>query len=136
MPNYGYFFQNDNTYKQTSESETPSYKKIFAYFKKNKTDNDVLMARNFRNYYWSGAKVKVFDFGVSVSGDGSQVSSNKLTLDKLKNIVAENPHGWFIISENDEVYISNETMDYITKNFNKVSDVAVRGKVLVYRWGN
>ena len=130
LPNYAYFFEtSDNTYNQTSESSNPNYRKIFAYFKKYKKDGDVLITRNFRNYYWSGAKVKVFDFG-------GELSKEKLSLIKIQDIASQNPNGWFIISTNDETYISSEAIDYVEKNFAKVSNPQVRGDVLVYKWGN
>jgi len=59
-----------------------------------------------------------------------------LNLPDIQQIVRDNPSGWFIISTNDEVYISNEAMDYVIKNFQKISNLEVRGKILVYRWGN
>lgn len=131
VPDYAYFFQTDNVYKQTSESENPNFRRVFAFFKKSKTDSDVLISRKFRNYYWSGAEVKVFDFGGEVNKN-----TKKLTLPDLQQIVQENLSGWFIISTNDEVYISNDALDWAIKNFQKVSNLEVRGKVMVYRWGN
>ncbi|MCX6763184.1 MAG: hypothetical protein NTZ97_00390, partial [Candidatus Moranbacteria bacterium] len=136
LPDYAYFFQTDNTYKQTSESSNPSYRKIFTYFKKSKNPADVLITRNFRNYYWSGAKVKVFDFGVDVVDQGATVETKKLTLDQLQNIIRENPSGWFIFSDNDEDYISNDAVNFAEKNLERVSNSQVRGTISVYRWGN
>jgi hypothetical protein len=129
LPNYGYFFEETNTYKQTSESDNPNYKKVFGYFMKNKKEGDVLITRNFRNFYWKDAKIKVFDFG-------GELSKEKLSLENIQKIAKENPKGWFIISENDDMYISNEAMDYVIKNFIKVSNSEVRGKILVYKWGS
>jgi len=130
LPNYAYFFEtSDNTYNQTSQSSNPNYRKIFAYFKKYKTGDDVLVTRNFRNYYWSGAKVKVFDFG-------GELSKEKLSVAKIQDIASQNPSGWFIISSNDETYITSEAVDYVEKNFQRVSNPQVRGDVMVYRWGN
>jgi hypothetical protein len=129
FPNYAYFFQSDNTYKQTSESDNPNYRKIFTYFKKAKTESDVLITRNFRNYYWSGSKVKIFDFG-------GELAKEKLSLEEIKKITAENPSGWFIFSDNDESYIANDAITYAEKNWEKVSNVQVRGKITVYHWSN
>jgi hypothetical protein len=130
LPDYAYFFQHDdNTYNQTSASSNPNYRKIFTYFKKAKKDGDVLITRNFRNYYWSGAKVKVIDFG-------GELSKGKLSLADIQNISASNQSGWFIISTNDETYIAGDAVDYIVKNFQRVSNPQVRGSVLVYRWGS
>jgi len=128
LPNYTYFFQENNIYNQTSNSETPNFRKVFAFFKKSKLDGDVLITRNFRNYYWSGAKVKVFDFG-------GELAKEKLSLEQIKKITTENSSGWFIISDNDEDYIANDVITFAEKNMEKVSNVAVRGKIKVYRWG-
>lgn len=129
VPNFGYFFEKNNTYRQTAESSNPNYRSIFAYFKKNKKANDVLITRNFRNYYWDKTGVKTFDFG-------GELSKENFSLSDLQKIMAENPSGWFIFSDNDENYIANEAEDYAEKNLEKVSAVAVRGNVKVYRWGN
>ena len=129
LPNWFYFFQSDNFYNQTADSSNPNYRKIFTYFKKYKKDDDALITRNFRNYYWSGAKVKVFDFG-------GELAKEKLSLDEVKKITAENSSGWFVVSKNDESYIANDAVEYVVKNFEKVSNPQVRGDVMVYRWGN
>jgi len=128
LPNYAYFFQQNNVYNQTSSSDSPQYKKIFSYFKKKAGENDVLITRNFRNYYWGGTKTKVYSFG-------GELSKEKLSLEEIKKITSENSSGWFIISDNDDAYISNDAIDYIIKNLDKVSNSSVRGDVLVYRWG-
>lgn len=128
LPNYAYFFQSDNTYNQTSKSSNPNYRKIFTYFKKNQSKEDVLITRNFRNYYWSGSEVKVFNFG-------GELAKEKLSLERVKQITAENQSGWFIFSGNDESYIANDVITYAEKNFEKISNVQVRGDIKVYRWG-
>lgn len=129
LPSWDYFFQDSNTYHQTSESESANYKKVFTYFKKAKNPEDVLITRNFRNYYWSGAEIKVFDFG-------GELATEKLSLDEVKKITTENPSGWMIISDNDDTYITNDAMEYAARNLEKISNVNVRGKVSVYRWQN
>jgi 4-amino-4-deoxy-L-arabinose transferase-like glycosyltransferase len=129
LPNYAYFLKtSDNAYNQTSASSNPNYRKIFTYFKKAKKDGDVLITRNFRNYYWSGAKIKVFDFG-------GELAREKLSLEDIKKITTENSNGWFIVSSNDESFIANDAIDYVVINFEKVSNSQVRGDIMVYRWG-
>lgn len=128
LPNYAYFFQENNAYRQTSKAENPNYRSIFTYFKKKKIDGDVLITRNFRNYYFSGQKVKVFDFG-------GELSTEKFSLQQLQDIISENKSGWVILSDNDDRYISNEAAKYMQENMTKINDIAVRGNVLVYRWG-
>lgn len=127
LPNYGYFFEENNTYHETSTGGNPNYRKVFDYFKKNKQEGEVLITRNFRNYYWSGAKVPVYDFG-------GELSESKFSLAELEKIVAEHPHGWVILSTNDYDYISHEAEMYFKKNMEQVSNSQVRGAVEVYRW--
>lgn len=129
LPNYGYFFEDNNTYKQTSEADSPNYKKIFTFINKKAKPGDVFITRNFRNYYWSGKNIKVYDFG-------GELAKEKLSLDELKNIQSENPSGWFIISDNDDAYIANDAVEYVVKNFERVSNSSVRGKISIYQWGS
>ncbi len=128
LPNYAYFFQENNAYHQTSKAENPNYRSIFTYFNKKKAAGDVLITRNFRNYYLSGKDVKVYDFG-------GELSEEKFPLASLEKIVSDNKSGWVILSDNDERYIANDAMAFMEKNMLKVNDIAVRGNVLVYRWG-
>jgi hypothetical protein len=128
LPNYAYFFQENNVYNQTSKAQNPNYRSIFTYFKKKKNANDVLITRNFRNYYFSGQNVKVFDFG-------GELATDKFSLAQLMEVVNGNEGGWIVLSDNDDRYISNDAMGYIQNNMTKINDIAVRGDVLVYRWG-
>lgn len=127
LPNYGYFFEENNTYHETSSGDNVNYRKVFDYFKKNKQDGDVLITRNFRNYYFSGAKVPVYDFG-------GELSKEKFSLAELEEIIKKHPHGWVILSTNDYDYISREAELYFKKNMEQVSHAQVRGPVEVYRW--
>jgi hypothetical protein len=127
LPNYGYFLEENNTYHETSSGDNPNYRKVFDYFKKNKADGEVLITRNFRNYYFSGANVLVYDFG-------GELSTEKFSLAELEKIVAEHPHGWVIISINDYDYISHDAEIYFKKNMELVSNSQVRGAIEVYRW--
>ena len=127
LPNYGYFLEENNTYHETSSGDNVNYRKVFDYFKKNKQDGDVLITRNFRNYYFSGAKVPVYDFG-------GELSREKFSLMDLQEILKKHPHGWVILSTNDYDYISREAEVYFKKNMEQVSHAQVRGPVEVYRW--
>lgn len=127
LPNYGYFLEENNTYHETSSGGNPNYRKVFDYFKKNRESGDVLITRNFRNYYFAGAKVPVYDFG-------GELSEEKFSLTELERIVALHPHGWIVLSTNDYDYISKDAEDYFKKNMERVSHSQVRGPVEVYRW--
>ncbi|HRZ95860.1 MAG TPA: glycosyltransferase family 39 protein [Candidatus Moranbacteria bacterium] len=129
LPNWAYFFEKSNAYRQTSASDSVNYKKIFSYFNKSRKAEDVLVTRNFRNFYWKGGKIKIFSFG-------GEISNDKLTMAEIQEIVSQNPSGWVIISDNDDVYIANDAEEWIDKNIPRVSNSYVRGKVSVYRWGN
>ncbi len=127
IPNYGYFLEENNTYHETSSGSNPNYRKVFDFFKKNKQSDEVLITRNFRNYYFSGAKVPVYDFG-------GELSDKKFSLVELTGIVAEHPHGWVIVSTNDYDYISRDAEEYWKKNMERVSNSSVRGDIEVYHW--
>lgn len=128
IPNWAYFLQENNTYHETSSGGNPNYRKVFAYFKKEKQPGDVLITRNFRNYYWSGARVPVFDFG-------GELSREKLSLQAVQQIMTEHPSGWFIYSGNDEDYIASDLERYAEKNMERISNPNVRGDITVFRWG-
>lgn len=127
VPNYGYFLSENNTYHETSSGSNPNYRKVFGYFKKHKTEGEVLITRNFRNYYFAGAKVPVYDFG-------GELSTEKFSLAELNSIVGSNPHGWLILSTNDYDYISNDAEQFFKKNMERVSHSELRGPIEVYRW--
>ncbi len=129
IPNLNYFFEENNTYHETSTGGNPNYRKVFAYFKKEKTSGDVLITRNFRNYYWSGSQTPVYDFG-------GELSKEKLSMNDIVQILAEHPSGWFIYSGNDEDYIASEVEHYATKHWERVSNSNVRGDITVFRFGH
>ncbi len=136
VPHYGYFFRENNTYHITSHAEMPNYRKVFTYITKHAKDGDVLITRNFRNYYWSGAHIKTFDFGSERSEEALKAEGKvaKVTRAYLESIVEKYPHGWFVFSENDEKFITKEVRAYAQKHFEKVSHANVRGPITVYRW--
>lgn len=127
VPNYGYFFQENNTYHQNSKADSPNYRSIFTYVKKKQSPDDVIITRNFRNYYLSGQKIPVFDFG-------GELSKEKVQTSQIWSIMQAHPRGWVVLSENDERYISNEAMKFIDERMQLINDPAVRGNAMVYRW--
>ncbi|MEK9174094.1 MAG: hypothetical protein AAB845_02405, partial [Patescibacteria group bacterium] len=129
LPNYAYFQEENNTYHETSSGGNPNYRKVFTYFKKQYEPGEALITRNFRNYYWSGVQVPVYDFG-------GELAEHKFQLEELRSIQAKHPKGWVIVSENDLDYIKGDTEDYIRANMERVSNSNVRGAIEAYRWGN
>lgn len=130
VPNLSYFFQEENTYIQTSKSSNPNYNKVFGYFIKEKGDNDVLVSRNFRNFYWRGSKTKTYSLGGERAGENEK----KLTKERLRAIIANNPNGWVIYSDNDESFISKEARQLIKMELEEVSNSSVRGPISIYKW--
>ncbi len=138
VPHYGYFLQENTTYNITSSGETPHYRKIFDYVGEKKRLDDVLVTRNFRNYYYAGHDFQVYDFGSERSADvlAAEGKVPKITYEILENIYTSHPHGWFVYADNDEKFISKEAQQFARENFIKVRDSSlVRGKIFVYYWG-
>lgn len=129
VPNYSFLFADESIYHETSRSSNPSYKKVFAYVVKNRLPEDVLITRDMRNYYWSGT-------GMHVENIGGEVTKDKLTLERLHGILSQYQSGWVVLSDNDDVFVSNDAMSFIEKNMERINTTQVRGKALVYRWHN
>lgn len=127
VPDYGYFLAENNTYHETSSGSNPNYRKVFSYFKDKRAQDDVLITRNFRNYYWSGENVTVYDFG-------GELSETKFSLEELQDIMARHPKGWFIASGNDTDYVASAAERFIEGNMERMSDSRLRGDIVVYRW--
>lgn len=129
VPNFGYFFEENNTYHETSSGGNPNYRKVFEYVKKNRLPADILVTRNVRNYYWSGADMTVYDLG-------DEIHREKLSLSALKEIVESHESGWMVLSENDYDYVSNEAEILMKQRMERVSHPSVRGSIDVYRFGS
>ncbi len=127
VPNWGYFLEENNTYHETSSGDNPNYRKVFAFVKKELKPGDVLVTRNFRNYYWSGAAVPVIDFG-------GELSKVKFSLTELQAVEA-NAAGrvWFVASDNDLDYVAKDVDTYLRDRYERVSNDQVRGSISVYR---
>ena len=139
LPFYGYFALENNTYHITASSDSANYRKVFDYVKRNANEGDVMITRNFRNYYWSGMDMTVFDFGSERSEEKikNEGKVKKITLEYVENIVAKNPTGWVVFSDNDKDFITKESRAYYDDNFKKIDDSSlVRGKVNVYYWSD
>lgn len=132
LNNWSCYFSADGPYKQNSQSDSPNYRKIFSYIVKEKKPEEVLVTRNFRNFYWQGNKAKVYSLG----GERAEETDKKIDLTTIKKIIADNPAGgWIVLSENDKSFISKETEEYLRKNLDLVSNSFLRGPVTVYHWG-
>ncbi|MDD2766400.1 MAG: glycosyltransferase family 39 protein [Candidatus Moranbacteria bacterium] len=128
VPNFGYFFLENNTYHETSSGSNPNYRKVLTYFKKNQLATDVLVTRNMRNYYFAGAKVPVYDLG-------DEISKTKLSQQDIEKLMTEYKTGWIILSDNDYDYVAKGMKEYFAKNLVKVSNDQVRGSIDVFTWG-
>jgi hypothetical protein len=95
---------------------------------KNRTVGDILITRDLRSYYVSGAHMHIENIG-------GEATKDKLTLERLQSILSQYPHGWVVLSDNDDTFVSNDAMAYIEKNMERVSNSAVRGRVIIYRFG-
>ncbi len=136
VPQYGYFFRENNTYHITSRADMPNYRKVFTYVTKHARPDDVLITRNFRSYYYAGANLRTFDFGserdaVALAKEGKVA---KITAPYLRAIVAHYPSGWFVLAENDEKFVTKEARAYAREHFTRVSHANIRGPITVWRW--
>ena len=129
LPNFGYFFEENNTYHETSSGTNPNYRKVFTYFKKNQLSTDVLVTRNMRNYYFSGAHVPVYDLG-------DEISKTRLAQSDIEKLMTQYKTGWVILSDNDYDYVAKGLREYLAKNLTTVSNDQVRGSIDVYTWGH
>ena len=128
LPSWGYYLQENTTYHITSRAEQPNYRKVLGYVKKKLRKGDALITRDFRGYYLAGAHVPVYDLG-------GEREKQKLTLQRLQEILSRHKHGWVILSENDEKFVTKEARAFIQEHMERVSNSFVRGKISVYRWG-
>jgi hypothetical protein len=124
LPRYAYFFDESNTYNRTDSGD---YRKVFAYVKRNLQAGDVMITRNFRNYYLSGAHLKVYDFG-------GESAKEKLSVARIEEIRNQNAHGWIVLFDNDNLFLTEEARNYVDRNFERVNNVYLRQEVKVYRW--
>ena len=124
LPNYAYFSSENNTYHRTDVGD---YRKVFLYVKKYFKAGDVIVTRNFRNYYLSGMHTKIYDFG-------GESALSDFSVEQLKQVAAQNSSGWIILFDNDTLFFSKEAKTYLENNFSKVDNAAVRGQATVYFW--
>lgn len=129
LPDYLYFFQNTNFYNQTMNSESPDYKQAFSYFLRHKKDGDILITREFRNFYFRGANAEV----VSLGGERSSENERRITENRLDKLVKNsNACVWVIISDNDRIFITKEAEKYLESKMYEVESNKVRGSISAY----
>lgn len=126
LPNYGYFFEEKNTYHRGNDP-TADYRKVFIYLKKQKVDGDALITRNFRNYYFDKWHAPVLEFG------GERADHN-LTQTEIQNFICAHPSGFVIIFDNDWDYVTKEGRAYVETTLTRIDHSSVRGSARAYRW--
>ncbi len=138
LPHYGYFFQTNTTYHITMTADRANYRKVFTYVRDNAQPGDVMITRNFRNFYWRGMGIQVFDFGSERDESllAKEGKVKKITADYVQEIMAQHPRGWVVLTDNDDVFVEKAARAYLAQHTTAVTDSdLVRGKVSVYRWG-
>lgn len=109
--NFNYFQQENNFYGDDKKWTHSNYQKVFDYFLRYRSENSLLVTRDFRNYNYAKANIPVFDFG------GENKPENELTLEKLKNLETKNQEIWIVIATNDHDYIDSEARQYIRDHY-------------------
>lgn len=128
LPNYSYFFADENAYRQPASGENTNYRKLFTVFTQERQGFDVLVTRNFRNYYFAGANIPVYDFG-------GELSEQKLQKSELETLRKQYAHGAVVFSKNDLDYVSQAAESYLESDaFTKISSPTIRGGNVMYRW--
>ncbi|MFO7806916.1 MAG: hypothetical protein R6V40_00630, partial [Candidatus Moraniibacteriota bacterium] len=126
--NFGYFSQDNSFYQKKLYWDHSNYKEVFAYYKKHRSPNALLITRDFRNYYYSKLETPVFDFG------GENQEEDKLTLEKLKNLEKKNKEIWIVISTNDHAYIKSPARHYIRDNYEALESRYANDSMEIWRW--
>lgn len=126
LPDYGYFFRNDTTYRRDN-TQVADYRKVFTYVRKNFPTNGILITRNFRNYYLNNAKINIFDFG-------GERATSKLSLEQIQTLHTQNTAGWVVLFDNDSDFIAKDALNYIKQNFIKIDTSQIRGASEAYKW--
>ena len=127
LPQYGYFFSEEDTTYHRGNSEIADYRKALAYVKKHAAKDDLIVTRNFRNFYLKDARLKVYDFG-------GERADHDVRLSELQALMNEYPSGWVVLFDNDQQFLTKETLSYIKENMQETDVSAIRGAAKAYRW--
>jgi hypothetical protein len=128
--NFNFFSENEHFYGEKRKWTHSNYKEVFAYYLKHREENALLITRDFRNYYYAGANIPVYDFG------GENKPEAKLTLEKLKSLESENQHLWLVINTNDYDYIKGKARDYIKENYQSIETTYTNDSMLIWKKPN
>lgn len=126
LPNYGYYFQEQNTYHRGNDP-VADYRKVFLYLGKLHTPGDALITRNFRNYYYSKWHAPVLEFG------GERADHN-LTREEIRNFICKNPSGFVVMFDNDWNFITKDGRAFVETHLQKIDHSSVRGSAEAFRW--
>ena len=128
IPNLFNFFSKNGIYRNYLKDEM-DYKKIYGYVVQNRKNDDALITRRGRNYYWRGQNIKVYPIA-------TDTHRKALSLEKLQEIISTNPNGgWIVFSKDDKKNIKKGALKYMESNLEKI-EVEGMGEGSVYRWKN
>ncbi|EKE20169.1 MAG: hypothetical protein ACD_8C00047G0011 [uncultured bacterium] len=131
IPNWKFLSSDEGIYDDNPVRDELDYRSVFEYVKKNAQAGDVLITREYRNYYFSDLNLEVYDFG------GEFNLQNKLiSKDYLNKIRSENKSGWIVIPEKDNAFLKKGVLEYIEDNFEKKESKEIKGEGMVYYWNN
>lgn len=126
LPNYGYYFEEQNTYHRGNDP-VADYRKVFTYLTKIHTPGDALITRNFRNYYFAKWHAPVLEFG------GERADHN-LTQAEIQNFICTNPSGFVVMFDNDWDFVTKEGRAFVETNLQKIDHSSIRGASVAWRW--
>lgn len=128
--NFGYAFpQKSSTFTYDADSFYPDFRPVFDYVKKHRVQNDVMITRTYRSFYWRGEDIKVYD--IKSRNFGRSGCENKIA-----EIVKENSSGWAVYPKVDKLNMCSAGLEYYKNNFVRVKDNSIPSSVFLYRWNN
>ena len=126
LPNYGYYFQEQNTYHRGNDP-VADYRKVFLYLGKLRTPGDALITRNFRNYYFPKWHAPVLEFG-------GERADHDLTREEIQNFICTHPSGFVVMFDNDWNFVTKDGRAFVESTLQKIDHSSVRGSAEAWRW--
>jgi len=126
LPCYSYFFEEYNTYNRDTDY-VADYREVFNFIEEKRRDEDALITRNFRNYYFRNWGANVLDFG-------GERATEDLSKEDIFKFICTNKKGWVIIFDRDTNYIQKEAVTYIEENFQRTPSSHIQGASKVFQW--